>query len=89
MNVTGQTMDQTLIKIYFDVIEPLVPSFIKSAEYEPWIFSLLGSALIGLAGILPLVIIPVNTAVGNKDGLPDSDRKYCLRKFWFILYLTK
>lgn len=75
MNVTSQTMHQTLIDIYFDLIEPLVPAFIKSAEYEPWIFSLMGSALIGLAGILPLIIIPVDTAVkGSKS--KDNVRKY-------------
>lgn len=67
MNVTSQTMHQTLIDIYFDLIEPLVPAFIKSADYEPWIFSIMGSALIGLAGILPLIIIPVDTAQNNKD----------------------
>lgn len=80
MNVTNLTMDQTLIKLYYDVIEPLVPAFIKSADYEPWVFSLMGSALIGLAGILPLIIIPDST-VANKNKDPKSkenDRKYIL-----------
>lgn len=76
MNVTSQTMDQTLIRLYFDLIEPLVPAFIKSAEYEPWVFSLMGSALIGLAGILPLIIIPVDTATNNKkDSTTENDRE--------------
>lgn len=41
----------TLIDLY-------LPDYIRSFHYVPWIFSLLGSALIGLSGILPLVIIP-------------------------------
>lgn len=35
-----------------------VPDYIKSIEYVPWLFSLFGSAIIGLSGILPLLIIP-------------------------------
>jgi len=36
-------------------------------EYVPWVFSLLGSALIGLSGILPLIIIPSNEGGDSKD----------------------
>lgn len=40
------------------ILDLYVPEYIKTIEYVPWIFSLLGSALIGLSGILPLLIIP-------------------------------
>jgi hypothetical protein len=40
------------------VLDLYVPEYIRSIEYVPWVFSLLGSALIGLSGILPLIIIP-------------------------------
>lgn len=66
MNATIQMMDETLVYIYKEIMETYVPDYIKSIQYTPWVFSLLGSALIGLAGILPLFIIP---------NISDSDKK--------------
>lgn len=42
-----------------------VSLYIRTIHYVPWVFSLLGSALIGLSGILPLLIIP--SVDENKD----------------------
>ncbi|XP_033218583.1 zinc transporter ZIP13 homolog isoform X2 [Belonocnema kinseyi] len=37
-------------------------------EYQPWVFSLLGSAMVGLSGILPLLIIPIDDGTNLKNG---------------------
>lgn len=77
MNQTPVDMDQTMVYIYREMIEPFVPEFVTSMEYVPWVFSLLGSAIIGLAGILPLIIIPVDAGGNVKDkDIQDNDRKF-------------
>jgi hypothetical protein len=48
------------------LLESFLPEYVRTITYVPWVFSLLGSALIGLSGILPLIIIPSHTA-GDKD----------------------
>lgn len=40
------------------LLDLYVPEYLRQITYVPWVFSLLGSALIGLSGILPLIIIP-------------------------------
>lgn len=78
MNQTPQTetMDQTIGYIYREMIEPFVPEFVTSIGYVPWMFSLIGSALVGLAGILPLLVIPVDAGGDVKDSdMKDKDRK--------------
>lgn len=40
------------------LLDLYVPEYLRQIHYVPWIFSLIGSALIGLSGILPLLIIP-------------------------------
>lgn len=56
-NISGN-MDDTIQYIYKEVVQPFMPSFVLDIGYTPWVFSLLGSALIGLSGILPLFVIP-------------------------------
>lgn len=65
-------MDETLQYIYVEVIERYLPVCISSIEFEytPWVFSILGAALIGLSGILPLLVIPM-----DGDGKEFKDRK--------------
>lgn len=36
--------------------------------YNPWIFSLLGSTMVGLTGIFPLWLIPIQDGVDLKTG---------------------
>lgn len=66
-------MDETLQYIYSEVIERFIPECIKTIEFEytPWVFSLIGAALVGLSGILPLLVIPIDA--GGKDF---KDRKW-------------
>lgn len=65
-------MDEALQYIYVEVIERYLPECISSIEiaYQPWVFALIGSALIGLSGILPLLVIP-----NDADGKQFKDRK--------------
>ncbi|XP_043483025.1 zinc transporter ZIP13 [Leptopilina heterotoma] len=37
-------------------------------EYQPWFFSLIGSFMVGLSGILPLLIIPIEAGTNLKNG---------------------
>lgn len=74
MNTTlSPAMDETLRYIYSEVIDRYTPEYIKTIEFEytPWIFSVLGSIVIGLSGIFPLLVIPVNAG-----GAEYNNRKY-------------
>lgn len=68
MNISAAFMDEAMGYLYREVLDNYVPDYIKSIEYTPWVFSLLGSALIGLSGILPLLVIPATTGSTDKDG---------------------
>jgi len=37
-------------------------------SYNPWIFSLLGSTMVGLTGIFPVWLIPIQDGVDLKTG---------------------
>ncbi|KAL9693013.1 hypothetical protein quinque_012298 [Culex quinquefasciatus] len=70
MNISTAFMDEAMVFLYREVVDAYLPECIKSLEYTPWVFSLLGSALIGLSGILPLLVIPAATggsAGGEKE----------------------
>ncbi|EAT32983.1 AAEL014762-PA [Aedes aegypti] len=75
MNISTAFMDETFVYLYREVMENYVPEYFKSMEYTPWIFSLLGSALIGLSGILPLAVIPVGTGGGDKEFKDPAESK--------------
>lgn len=67
-------LEQTLHHIYVEIIEKFTLNNINvnlfEFEYRPWVFSVLGSIAISLMGILPLLIIPVDSG-GNEF----ADRK--------------
>ncbi|XP_053682601.1 zinc transporter ZIP13 homolog [Sabethes cyaneus] len=69
MNMSAAFVDETFVYLYREVMDNYMPAYFKQMEYTPWIFSLIGSALIGLSGILPLVVIPV----GDKDSKDFKD----------------
>lgn len=76
MNTTlSPAMDETLRYIYTEVIERFTPEYIRTIEFEytPWVFSLLGSIVIGLSGIFPLLIIPLDA--GGAGASQFNDRK--------------
>ncbi|XP_058056918.1 zinc transporter ZIP13 homolog [Anopheles bellator] len=72
MNLTSDFLDETFVYLYKEM-HHYVPEFIGSMGYVPWVFSLLGSALIGLSGILPMFIIPDAAKIGKEDGKELSD----------------
>lgn len=41
---------------------------IEELDEHPWLFSALASVLVGLSGILPLLIIPIDETASFKDG---------------------
>lgn len=56
---------------YDKLWDSYVPVPISSAtlvDYQPWIMSLLGSVLVGLSGILPLLVIPLEDTATLKTG---------------------
>lgn len=42
-----------------------VAKYIFAYEYCPWLFSLLGSICVGLCGVFPLLIIPIDETGDN------------------------
>ncbi|KAG5672959.1 hypothetical protein PVAND_003046 [Polypedilum vanderplanki] len=58
------------------ILDLYVPEYIKTIEYVPWIFSLFGSALIGLSGILPLLIIPNHEPGKESEMKNPADSKF-------------
>lgn len=73
MNIsTDYFFDSSVLQIYSEIVSDYLPDFLKGFEYTPWVWSLVGSAIIGLSGILPLLIIPSaqnnNNNVDTKDG---------------------
>lgn len=52
----------------WDSYAPLPISSATLVDYQPWIMSLLGSVLVGLSGILPLLVIPVEDTATLKTG---------------------
>lgn len=73
MNVSSNFFDEHFGMIYASLVNQYVPDYIKSMEYTPWVFSLLGSVVIGLSGIFPLLIIPTEEKLA-KEGF--KDRKF-------------
>uniref|UniRef100_A0A1A9V3F4 Uncharacterized protein n=1 Tax=Glossina austeni TaxID=7395 RepID=A0A1A9V3F4_GLOAU len=77
MNATGTFFDEQLATMYAHVMNQYVPEYFKTFEYTPWVFSLLGSMVIGLSGILPLAIIPTDDK--EKQGYKDPGESKFLK----------
>jgi hypothetical protein len=76
MNATMETL--ALWEFY---VPEYVSLYIRTIQYVPWVFSLLGSALIGLSGILPLLIIPSTETdkdkeIKNRESMTDKNRAH-------------
>lgn len=68
MNSSIWGSDSTFRFIYSDIFMEYVPEYFKDWQYHPWIFSVLGSILIGLSGVLPLLIIPLEGGENFQSG---------------------
>lgn len=51
---------------------PDLSALMDQLDEHPWLFASLASVLVGLSGILPLLIIPIDSSATFEDG-----RKYC------------
>ena len=45
-----------------------VVSMLPNFDYHPWVFAVIGSTLIGLSGVLPLLVIPIEEGANLKTG---------------------
>lgn len=52
------------------ILDACIPviSLLQNFEYHPWLFSMIGSAIIGLSGVLPLLVIPIEDGANLKSG---------------------
>lgn len=78
MNITSTILDESFGYLCGQ-LNQYVPEFISSIGYVPWLYSLLGSAAIGLAGILPMFIIPDTSVNGNESELSDPAESKTLK----------
>lgn len=49
------------------LLEP-VPELLAAVEYLPWMWAMFGSILVGLSGVLPLLVIPLDQTNDLKQG---------------------
>lgn len=54
--------------LYFDIVEDMFPNWMGHFVYLPWIGAVCGSVLIGLSGVLPLLVIPIDQTDDLKHG---------------------
>lgn len=64
---------QEFIMTYKNVTTELLPDWLRTTitgevEYNPFLFSAIGSVLVGLSGVLPLLIIPIDETANLKQG---------------------
>ncbi|EDV44053.1 uncharacterized protein Dana_GF16226 [Drosophila ananassae] len=70
--------EEHIALIYNSLMDQYMPEYFKSFQYTPWVFSLLGSVVIGLSGIFPLLIIPTDEKMA-KQGYKDPAESKLLR----------
>ncbi|EDW39322.1 GL13475 [Drosophila persimilis] len=78
MSTNSSFFDEHLTMLYANLMNNYVPEYFKSFQYTPWVFSLLGSVVIGLSGIFPLLIIPSEEKLA-KNGYKDPAESKFLR----------
>ncbi|XP_022210930.2 zinc transporter ZIP13 homolog [Drosophila obscura] len=78
MSTNSSFFDEHFTMLYANLMNNYVPEYFKSFQYTPWVFSLLGSVVIGLSGIFPLFIIPTEEKLA-KNGYKDPAESKFLR----------
>uniref|UniRef100_A0A170TVG7 Zinc transporter zip13-like protein n=1 Tax=Triatoma infestans TaxID=30076 RepID=A0A170TVG7_TRIIF len=66
-------------EIWFRNLFQSVNSF-SSLDYNPWVGSVIGSVIVGLSGIFPLLVIPIDGGVNITKGV-NGDRLKLLLSF--------
>jgi hypothetical protein len=59
---------KTFLIDYISDLWVAVVSLLPNFEYHPVLFSVIGSAIIGLSGVLPLLVIPIEEGANLKSG---------------------
>lgn len=65
---TLETNSSNIDNSYQEIIRELVPRWICAMEYIPWLWAMFGSILVGLSGVLPLLVIPIDQTENLKQG---------------------
>ncbi|XP_044272236.1 zinc transporter ZIP13 homolog [Tribolium madens] len=55
------------------LFDGVAPGWLFSMDYMPWLWAMIGSVLVGLSGVLPLLVIPIDQTDNLKHG--DSANK--------------
>lgn len=59
----------TFACVYKEIMLDLVPgAFINGMDCMPWLWAIIGSMLVGLSGVLPLLVIPIDQKDNLKQG---------------------
>lgn len=63
------TSNSSFVCIYQEIMFDILPSWISiGAENLPWACAMFGSILVGLSGVLPLLVIPIDETKNLKQG---------------------
>ncbi|KAL2738210.1 zinc transporter ZIP13 [Vespula maculifrons] len=76
-NCTEDTAGFFFEMIYDDISLPW-NEYSYYVTYNPWFFSILGSTMVGLAGVLPLLVIPIEEGADLKNGASAGTLKMLL-----------
>ncbi|CAH1099346.1 unnamed protein product [Psylliodes chrysocephalus] len=53
---------------YKELVKDFVPEWVCALEYVPWCWAIFGAILVGLSGVLPLLVIPLDQSENLKQG---------------------
>jgi len=76
LDLISNSSDSDIWFLYQDVVSSL--SEFQGKEYNPWYGSVVGSILVGLSGIFPLLVIPVDGNIDFKNGEGNQKLKILL-----------
>lgn len=63
---------------YGEIMFELVPEWLFTLDYIPWLWAMIGSILVGLSGVLPLLVIPIDQSDVLKQGASANNLKILL-----------
>lgn len=63
-----KTMSSAVDSVLAGYVPEYLFTLMDELDEHPWLFAALASVLVGLSGILPLLIIPIDESATFKDG---------------------
>ncbi|XP_050304789.1 zinc transporter ZIP13 homolog [Anthonomus grandis grandis] len=76
LNRTGNEIFQP--NSYLEVNMPEMPEWVDGLQDMPWLWAMFGSILVGLSGVLPLLVIPMDQTDNLKQGASANKLKSLL-----------